>query len=129
MPRPHTLAEVARRRNAGEDFSFLLREFLDEFYGGVRKGVAAACIAEEPLRLPDVKEHASLGAIGEHLARRWNLPIPVVSRLLQTSLNTALHQERTPDAYVILRDGRRYVEIRRLLSHAESARGLSPRAL
>ena len=34
MPRPHTLAEVARRRNAGEDFSLLLREFLDEFYDG-----------------------------------------------------------------------------------------------
>ncbi|HJY83104.1 MAG TPA: hypothetical protein VKK81_18725 [Candidatus Binatia bacterium] len=76
MSRPHTLAEVARRRNAGEDFSFLLREFLDEFYGGVRKGVAATSIAEEPPRLPNVKEHASLGAIGEHLARRWNLPIP-----------------------------------------------------
>ncbi len=76
MPRPHTLAEVARRRNTGEDFSLLLREFLDEFYGGVRRGVAAAFIADEPPYLPDVKEHASLGAIGEHLARRWNLPIP-----------------------------------------------------
>jgi hypothetical protein len=76
MPRPHTLAEVARRRNAGEDFSLLLREFLDEFYGGVRLGEAAACIADEPERLPDLKEHALLGAIGEHLARRWNLPMP-----------------------------------------------------
>jgi hypothetical protein len=37
MPRPHTLAEVARRRNTGEDFSALLREFLDEFYGAVRR--------------------------------------------------------------------------------------------
>ena len=77
MPRPHTLAEVARRRNAGEDFSLLLREFLDEFYSGVRRGEAAACIADEPERLPDLQEHASLGAIGEHLARRWNLPIPL----------------------------------------------------
>jgi hypothetical protein len=76
MPRPHTLAEVARRRNAGEDFSFLLREFLDEFYGEVRRGEAAACIADEPERLPDLREHASLGAVGEHLARRWNLAIP-----------------------------------------------------
>lgn len=40
----------------------LLREFLDEFYGRVRRGVAAALIADEPPRLPDVKEHASLGA-------------------------------------------------------------------
>jgi hypothetical protein len=76
MPRPHTLAEVARRRNTGEDFSLLLREFLDEFYAGVRKGDAAALISDEPPPLPDDREHASLGAIGEHLARRWHLPIP-----------------------------------------------------
>jgi hypothetical protein len=77
MPRPHTLAEVARRRNGGDDFSFLLREFLDDFYGAVQRGMAAACIVDEPPGLPDAKEHASLGAIGEHLARRWNLPIPL----------------------------------------------------
>ena len=76
MPRPLTLAEVAQRRNAGEDFSFLLREFLDEFYGAVRRGEAAACIADEPERVSNAQEHASLGAIGEHLARRWDLPIP-----------------------------------------------------
>src|SRR5262249_45041388 len=76
MPRPRTLAEVAHRRNAGEDFSFLLREFLDEFYSAVRREEAPACIADEPPALPDAREHASLGAIGEHLARRWNLPIP-----------------------------------------------------
>lgn len=76
MPRPHTLAEVARRRNAGEDFSLLLREFLDEFYGALQKGGAGACIVDEPPDLSDAREHASLGAIGEHLARRWHLPIP-----------------------------------------------------
>jgi hypothetical protein len=76
MSRPLTLAEVAQRRNAGEDFSVLLREFLDEFYGAVRRGEATACIADEPERVVNVQEHASLGAIGEHLARRWNLPIP-----------------------------------------------------
>lgn len=76
MPRPPTLAEVAQRRNAGEDFSVLLREFLDEFYGAVRRGEAAACIADEPEHVSGPQEHAALGAIGEHLARRWNLPIP-----------------------------------------------------
>jgi hypothetical protein len=70
------MAEVARRRNAGEDFSFLVRAFLDEFYGGVRRGEAAVCIADEPERLSDLREHASLGAVGDHLARRWNLTIP-----------------------------------------------------
>ena len=76
MKRPNTLAEVARRRNAGEELSPLLREFLDTFYGALRRGAATACIADEPERLLDGNEHASLGAIGEHLARRWNLPIP-----------------------------------------------------
>src|SRR5215470_18347854 len=76
MARPHTLAEVARRRKAGDDLSLLLREFLDEFYAGVRTGVAAACIAAEPERLSDPQENALLGAIGEHLARRWHLAIP-----------------------------------------------------
>ncbi len=76
MSRPITLAEVARRRNAGEDFGFLLREFLDEFYGAVPRGNACVCIADAPERVPDLQEHAVLGAVGEHLARRWNLPIP-----------------------------------------------------
>ena len=76
MPRPCTLAEVARRRNAGEDLSCLLREFLDEFYAGVPTGEAAACIADAPEPLPDAQEHALLGAVGEYLARRWGLAIP-----------------------------------------------------
>jgi hypothetical protein len=67
---------VARRRNAGEEFSRLLREFLDEFYGELRTGTAAPLIAVEPEPLPSAEEHALLGAIGEHLARRWNLEMP-----------------------------------------------------
>jgi hypothetical protein len=70
------LAEVARRRNIGEDFSILLREFLDEFYTALRGGNAGALIADEPEHILDTQEHASLGAIGEHLARRWDLDIP-----------------------------------------------------
>ena len=76
MARPRTLAEVARRRKAGDDLSLLLREFLDEFYAGVHTGDAAACLADEPAPLPDPQEHALLGAVGEHLARRWALAIP-----------------------------------------------------
>jgi hypothetical protein len=76
MSRPDTLAEVANRRLSGEDLSALLREFLDQFYGSLRTGAAAPRIAEPPAELPDPVEHALLGAIGEHLARRWNLPIP-----------------------------------------------------
>jgi hypothetical protein len=76
MARPRTFAEVARRRNAGEDFSVLLREFLDEFYAALATGAAGALIASEPEPLPDSREHAFLGGVGEHLARRWQLTIP-----------------------------------------------------
>jgi hypothetical protein len=76
MARPDTLVEVARRRKAGGDFSLLLREFLDEFYESLRSGVAGTSIAEDPVALSDPQEQALLGAIGEHLARRWNLAIP-----------------------------------------------------
>ena len=76
MARPHTLAEVARRRRAGEELSVLLRECLDEFYEALPTGVAAVCIADEPEPLADPQEHALLGAVGEHLARRWALAIP-----------------------------------------------------
>ena len=76
MQRPNTLAEVARRRNDGEDLGALLREFLDHFYGALPEPTAAAAIVAEPAPLADMQEHATLGAIGEHLARRWSLPIP-----------------------------------------------------
>ena len=75
MPRPTTLAEVARRRNDGEPLSALLREFLDHFYSKL-PGEVADGIAEPPVPLNSPQEHATLGAIAEHLARRWSLPIP-----------------------------------------------------
>jgi len=33
-------------------------------------------IDEEPAPLPDPRQHAVLGAVAEHLARRWRLAIP-----------------------------------------------------
>jgi hypothetical protein len=70
------LAEVARRRNAGEDLSAALREFLDDFYACLASGEASARITAAPEPLLDAREHALMGAVGEHLARRWGLPIP-----------------------------------------------------
>ena len=35
-----------------------------------------AMIEDEPPALPDARQHASLGGVGEHLARRWGLTIP-----------------------------------------------------
>jgi hypothetical protein len=33
-------------------------------------------IDDEPALLADAREHAMLGAVGEHLARRWGLAVP-----------------------------------------------------
>ena len=74
MRRPDTLAEVARRVSAGAAFGPTLREFLDEFY--VHPERRQAMIADEPAPLADAREHATLGAVAEHLARRWDLAVP-----------------------------------------------------
>lgn len=74
MNRPDTLAEVARRVSGGAPFDPTLREFLDQFY--INPPQRAAMIADEPPCLADPREHAMLGAVGEHLGRRWNLAIP-----------------------------------------------------
>jgi len=66
--RPATLAEVAQRRNGGEELGPLLAEFLDTFYGAVKSKRAQPLLAPEPQHLPSAEEHALLGAIGEHLA-------------------------------------------------------------
>jgi hypothetical protein len=72
MNRPNTLAEVARRVSGGAAFGPTLSEFLDEFYMNPER--RAAMIADAPPLLADARDHAVLGAVGEHLARRWNLP-------------------------------------------------------
>ena len=74
--RPATLAEVARRRNAGEELGSLLVGFLDSFYGDLRQGAGPAALSTPPEALTEAREHALLGAIAEHLARRWGLQIP-----------------------------------------------------
>jgi len=74
--RPATLADVARRRNAGEELGPLLAGFLDSFYAGLRDGTAQAALIEPPRQLTEVREHALLGAVAEHLARRWALSVP-----------------------------------------------------
>jgi hypothetical protein len=74
--RPNSLAEVAERRQAGENFGRRLSKSLDQFYQALASGAAQAMIAMEPAALDDAREHALLGAAGEHLARRWNLSIP-----------------------------------------------------
>lgn len=75
MNRPSTLNEVARRVLDGtQTFEFALSEFLDEFYADPI--MRAVMLTEEPPALPDRRQHAALGAVAEHLARRWDVAIP-----------------------------------------------------
>jgi len=51
-----------------------LRELLDEFY--LHPERRDAMLAERPAPLVDARQHATLGAVAEHLARRWGCAIP-----------------------------------------------------
>lgn len=77
--RPATLAEAARRINAGEDRAFAIPELLDTFYLALRHDgpdAAQGCIDDTPPDVVDAVTQACLGAIGEHLALRWGLAVP-----------------------------------------------------
>lgn len=74
MNRPDTLAEVASRLIAGEDRHPLFAGFLDNFY--IRPDRRQAMLDPEPDLTGDPILDASIGGIGEHLARRWHLRIP-----------------------------------------------------
>lgn len=79
MKRPDTLAEAARRINAGEPQCHALPEFLDTFYLLLRShqfAAAQAAIDDAPPPLTDPIAQAHLGAVGEHLALRWGLNVP-----------------------------------------------------
>jgi len=79
---PKTLAEAVRlycEHGGGQDgaFSVLLDEFLDMFY--TEPGRRQAMIDEEPPWIGNERQDAYVGAVGEHLARRWGLQIPLWS--------------------------------------------------
>ena len=83
-PVPKTLAEVARfYRGSGdgeeEAFSVLVDEFLDAFYTEADPATRQAMIDEEPPFIGNERLDAYIGAVGEHLARRWDLRIPAWS--------------------------------------------------
>lgn len=70
-----TLAGIAARTRAGEDFRHAAREFLDEF--ALRDDDSrAAAIAECPEPTGDARYDAYLGALAEHLAAVCGLPRP-----------------------------------------------------
>lgn len=81
-----TIAGVAERVREGEDLRFAVRELLDEFALRGRDDLRAAALADEPIGA-DAHVDAYLGALAEHLARSYGLPVP----------SWALSQSRTLD--------------------------------
>src|SRR5262245_13310140 len=75
MNRPDTLAEVARRLKAdAQSRHVAIAGLLDSFY--TRPEHRQGMIDPEPELTGDAIVDATLGAMGEHLARRWGLAIP-----------------------------------------------------
>lgn len=75
--RPGTLAEAVRRYRSGrQPFSVALGEFLDEFYLDPVSASRYARVVEGPDLVGDDVFDAYIGAVGEHLVRRWHLGIP-----------------------------------------------------
>jgi hypothetical protein len=73
--RPTSLKETVDRILGGQNWVDAISEFLDEFY------VASSTerqrmIGEEPGLTGVAFQDAYIGAVGEHLARRWGLDIP-----------------------------------------------------
>jgi hypothetical protein len=71
-----TLAGVAARTRAGEDFDHAVREFLDEY--SLREGERSRgeAIAERPAPTAERRYDAYLGALAEHLATLGGLERP-----------------------------------------------------
>ena len=68
IPHTQTLAGVARRDRAGEDFRHAVREFLDEFALRVDARSRVEAVDEPPPSTGDLRHDAFLGALAEHLA-------------------------------------------------------------
>ena len=75
--RPGTLAEVVSRAASDEQaLTVALHEFLDEFYLDSNQASRARRIEGEPALPGHSETDAYIGAVGEHLARRWRLGEP-----------------------------------------------------
>jgi transcriptional regulator with XRE-family HTH domain len=104
--RPETLADAARRVTLGEEFWFVLREFLDgigliaEVEGDAE---VAALIAEEPLASGDRHVDVALAAVAEHLAARHGLTRPAWASEPQRFLDEWWfpHRRRAFDAMAV----------------------------
>jgi hypothetical protein len=71
-----TLAVVAARTRAGEDFQHAVREFLDEFSLRADDRSRAEAIVSRPEPTGDARYDAYLGALSEHLAAAHGIERP-----------------------------------------------------
>ncbi|MFK5596154.1 hypothetical protein ACFZ8E_03990 [Methylobacterium sp. HMF5984] len=76
--RPQSLREVIDRASPDDAaFADACHDFLDAFYLRHGDREAPEVMLRAPLELTgDAFQDACIGAMGEHLARRWNLPVP-----------------------------------------------------
>lgn len=82
MSRPQNLHEVALTAIAGtKSFGNAIDEFVDAFYlDHPDKARQQRRLNEAPAIVGDAFVDAWIGAVGEHLARRWNLEVPAWTR-------------------------------------------------
>ena len=82
MSRPMTLREAASVAISGEkNFGDSIDEFVDTFYlDHPDKKRQQARIEDTPPITGNPSQDAWIGAVGEHLARRWGLEVPTWTR-------------------------------------------------
>ena len=96
--RPRSLSDVVARARLDGDWEHHLRDFLDAFYAADGDTARQATfVAQDPDRLGVPEADAFLGGVGEHLARRWGLPIPAWVRAGDRYLTKALFATGLPD--------------------------------
>ena len=85
--RPATLVEVAEAAKTGDDqCRVALAGFLDTFY--MNPASSQRMIDDEPPMTGVPVTDAYIGAVGEHLARRWDLAIPRWTADLRRTLHS-----------------------------------------
>jgi len=120
--RPTSLKEAVDRVIQGYGFIDAISEFLDEFY---LSGPAERqrMIEDDPGFTGVVFEDAYVGAIGEHLARRWELEIPAWVENPRRFLDTPHFPEQMELAKaVFLRDSPIAFRRRLIFTEAEPLR-------
>jgi hypothetical protein len=77
LVRPGTLQQVLQRvRVDGDKLRHCLAGFLDDFYTDRDAAGRYARIIDDPGPSGDARTDALLGAVGEHLSRRWQIGAP-----------------------------------------------------